>query len=238
MAEYTEREKSYGQTAKGQIAGILEAAITGAHHLEDIYAERIEAIMSKPNLEIESLMSLLGIDPGMKYSASLPSILRARLRGLFMTDVELEGHMDVHASTEESTNTKAESGFEGSGKVGWGPVSCGIKIHGSMSVESSRKRTSDYSAGIKWRIVCGTEEPPEALMKIVDALVRMQNTVTDMNMTIVEAEADALRQQAFDNNAGGDTDTDDFSDTDTSSDDSFNDGNDNASTEPTDSDFS
>ena len=229
MAEYTEREKSYGQTAKGQIAGILEAAITGAHHLEDIYAERIEAIMAKPNLEIESLMSLLGIDPGLRYSASLPSILRGRLRGLFMNEVELEGHMDVHASTEESTHTKAESGFEGSGKVGWGPVSCGIKIHGSMSVESERKRTSDYSAGIKWRILCTTEEPPEALMKIVDALVKMQNTVTDMNMTIVEAEAEALRQQAF-----GDAQTDDADD----GDDDFGDDSSGDADENSDNDFS
>ena len=198
MAEYENREAGYGKTAAGQIAGILEAAIVGSHHLEDIYAARIEAILSKPNLEIESLMSLLGIDPGLKYSASLPSILRGRLRGLFMTEVELEGHMDVHASTSDETHTTFKSATDVSGKVGWGPVSVGVKIHAEAGVDSTRKRDSDYSAGIKWRIVCGTEPPPEALMKIVDALVRMQNTVTDMNMTIVEVEAEALRKKAFD----------------------------------------
>ena len=228
MAEYVEREQSYGQTAKGQIAGILEAAITGAHHLEDIYAQRIEAIMSKPNLEIDALMSLLGIEPGLKYSASLPSIIRARLRGLFMNEVELEGHMDVHASTETAEQAKVESGFEGSGRAGWGPVSVGIKIHGSMSVESSRKRASDYSAGIKWRILCNTEDPPEALMKVVDALVYMQKSVTDMNTTIVEAEAENLRQQAFDKaNSGGDSTSAD-SDFDESGDDELSNDTDNA----------
>ena len=204
MAEYEGREQAYGKTAKGQIAGILEAAITGAHHLEDIYAQRIEEIISKPNLEINTLMSLLGIKPGLRYSASLPSIIRARLKGLFMEEVELDGHMDVSASTSDETRLKSDTSTDVSAKVGWGPVSVGVKIHAQVGVENERKRTSDYSAGIKWRILCKTDEPPEALMKIVDSMVRMQDMVTDMNMTIVQAEAEVLRQKAFDA-AGVDT---------------------------------
>ena len=66
--------------------------------------------------------------------------------------------------------------------MGMVPVSIGIKVHGSMGISNDRKRSSDYSAGIEWRILAKKQEAPEALMKIIDAMVRMQDKVTDMNM--------------------------------------------------------
>ena len=206
MADMRGREESYGKTAKGQIAGILEAAITGEHHLEDMYMERLDHLFSLPNFSIVSLMSLLGIDPGLRYSANLPRLVAAKLGPLLIEEVELEGHMDVHASEEDDTHKEAKTGFEGSGKIGYGPVSIGIKVHGSMGISEDKKRSSDYSAGIKWRILAKKQDPPEALMKIIDALVRMQDKVTDMNMSIVEAEAETLRAAAFPDVAGDDAD--------------------------------
>ena len=200
MNNFQGREQSYGKTAKGQIAGILEAVITGEHHLEDMYMERLDHLFSLPNFSIESLMSLLGIDPGLRFSASLPRVVAAKLGPLLVEEVEVKGHMDVHASEEDDTHKEAKSGFEGSGKIGYGPVSIGIKVHGSMGISNDRKRSSDYSAGIEWRILAKKQEAPEALMKIIDAMVRMQDKVTDMNMSIVEAEAETLREAAF---AGG-----------------------------------
>ena len=214
MNNFRDREESYGKTAKGQIAGILEAAITGEHHLEDMYMARLDHLFSLPNFSISSLMSLLGIDPGLRYSANLPRLVAAKLGPLLIEEVELEGHMDVHASEEDDTHKEAKSGFEGSGKIGYGPVSIGIKVHGSMGISEDKKRSSDYSAGIKWRILARKQDAPEALMKIIDALVRMQDKVTDMNMSIVEAEAEILRAAAFPNVAA----TDDADSTDADAD--------------------
>ena len=206
MNNFQGREQSYGKTAKGQIAGILEAIITGERHLEDMYMERLDHLFSLPNFSIESLMSLLGIDPGLRFSASLPRVVAAKLGPLLVEEAEIKGHMDVHASEEDETHKEAKSGFEGSGKIGYGPVSIGIKVHGSMGISNDRKRSSDYSAGIEWRILAKKQEAPEALMKIIDAMVRMQDKVTDMNMSIVEAEAETLRAAAF---IGGDADSTD-----------------------------
>ena len=81
------------------------------------------------------------------------------------------------------------------------------RFMGSMGISNDRKRSSDYSAGIEWRILAKKQEAPEALMKIIDAMVRMQDKVTDMNMSIVEAEAETLRAAAFP--PGGDADSTD-----------------------------
>ena len=221
MNNFQGREQSYGKTAKGQIAGILEAIVTGERHLEDMYMERLEHLFSLPNFSIESLMSLLGIDPGLRFSASLPRVVAAKLGPLLVEEAEIKGHMDVHASEEDETHKEAKSGFEGSGKIGYGPVSIGIKVHGSMGISNDRKRSSDYSAGIEWRILAKKQEAPEALMKIIDAMVRMQDKVTDMNMVIVEAEAETLRAAAF---IGGDATDEGESDGD-STDDANGDGN-------------
>ena len=90
-----------------------------------------------------------------------------------------------------------------------------------MGISNDRKRSSDYSAGIEWRILAKKQEAPEALMKIIDAMVRMQDKVTDMNMSIVEAEAETLRAAAF---TGGDATDEGESDGD-STDDANGDGN-------------
>ena len=90
-----------------------------------------------------------------------------------------------------------------------------------MGISNDRKRSSDYSAGIEWRILAKKQEAPEALMKIIDAMVRMQDKVTDMNMVIVEAEAETLRAAAL---IGGDATDEGESDGD-STDDANGDGN-------------
>ena len=81
-------------------------------------------------------------------------------------------------------------------KAGWGPVSAKVKVHSQIGVESSRKRASDYSAGVRWRIVLEQAPPAETLMKIVDSLCRFFDKVTDMNESMADAEAAVLRQQA------------------------------------------
>lgn len=195
MAEYVGREQAYGMTMAGQLKAFLESVTMADDHMKDIAMHRLETLLDADNITIDAVMTLLGIDPGLRYSASLPRVIASKLGPILVESGEIEGHMDVHASTFEDTKTTMKSDMTASGKAGWGPISVGIKIHAQAGLESERKRTSDYSAGVKWNIKVAQADPPEMLMKICDALVRSYDAVNDINMELARARADQMRSQ-------------------------------------------
>ena len=197
MAEYTAREQAYGNTMGGQLKAFLENVAIGDQHLQDIAIHRSEMIFKAPNFDIKAVMSVLDIPDGLKFSANLPRIMAEKLAPLLIEEAEIEGHMDVHASESEDMHVKSDVGTDVTAKVGWGPVSASVKIHAQVGTESDHKRASDYSAGVKWRVLMRKQPPPETLMKIVDALVRFFNKVTDINETLADAKVAELKAAAL-----------------------------------------
>ena len=204
MAEYQQREANYSNLMQHQISAFCEAVAMGNSHLEDIAEHHFQACFEGDNFNLDLAMSVLGVDPGLRFSADLPRILARKLGPFLMKEAEIEGHMDVSASTTDSTTKKAESEIAGKGKIGYGPVSIGVSIHGKAGVESSRKRASDYRAGVKWRVLMERLDPPEAILRIVDALCHFIDATTDINVELATARAEQIKAQLI----GGDADTD------------------------------
>ena len=195
MPEYRDRETGYAGLMKNQIAGFCEAVAMGNSHLEDIAEHHFQAAFEGDNFQLALAMAILDVDPGLKFSADLPRILARKLGPFLMKEAEIEGHMDVSASTNDQTTKKAESAIDGKGKIGYGPVSIGVSIHGKAGVESSRKRASDYRAGVKWRVVMERLDPPEAILRIVDALCHFIDATTDINVELATTRAAEIKAQ-------------------------------------------
>ena len=208
------REAAYSGLMENQIAAFCEATAMGSSHLEDIAEHHFKAAFEGDNFDMNAAMKILNVDEKLTFSADLPRILARKLGAFLMEEAEIEGHMDVSASTSESQSMKATSGFEGSGKIGYGPVSIGIKVHGSAGVESSRKRSTDYRAGVKWRVLMKRQTPPEAIMLIVDALCKFLVATTDINISIGTAIAERVKARLTANDGSEDDGFGDSSDTD------------------------
>ena len=101
MAEYAMREQAYGNTMAGQLKAFLENVALGDDHLKDMAMARTEAIFEAGNFNIEAVMGMLNIPKKLRFSANLPRIMAERLGPLLIKEAEIEGHMDVHASTSE-----------------------------------------------------------------------------------------------------------------------------------------
>ena len=194
MGEYKARETGYVDNMQEQIKGFADTIIDTHEHTEDrAFARVLNILQNAENEEIDQELSILGLPQSLKYHASLPAILFMRLGGYGLDDdTFIEGHMDVHAMTSSTTAVKSDTKIEGSGKIGWGPVSIGVKIHSNVGVEHERKRESDYSAGVKWRVGFKRLPAPEAVMKIVDALVSMQNAGNEINKSLAAQIAESL----------------------------------------------
>ena len=198
MAEYANREAGYAGNMQEQIKAFVDVIIDGHEHTEDRAFQRVLNIMQNAeNEEITQEMSILGIPENLKFHASLPAILFMRLGGYgFDDDTYIEGHMDVGAMTSSTTKARSETGVDAEAKVGWGPFSASVKIHSHVAVENERKRESDYSAGVKWRVGFKRLPPPEGVMKIVDTLISIQETGNEINKMIAARIAASLEAAA------------------------------------------
>lgn len=83
----------------------------------------------------------------------------------------MEGNVEFELTINQFAEDKSNSTKEGSldGKVGWGPFSVSVK--GSISNHSEQTRKTDTTARYKFNTRIARQEPPEAMMKVIDFLV-------------------------------------------------------------------
>lgn len=79
----------------------------------------------------------------------------------------VEFELTINQFAEDKSTSKKEGGVEG--KVGWGPFSVSVK--GSISNHSEQTRKTDTTARYKFNTRIARQEPPEAMMKVIDFLV-------------------------------------------------------------------
>ncbi|MCP4545018.1 MAG: DUF2589 domain-containing protein [bacterium] len=81
-----------------------------------------------------------------------------------------EGSIDfeLEISQTEESSSQTEMGAEFGGSVGWGPFS--VKISGSVSHKMAQTRKTDTRAKYSIHTAIKRQEPPEALMRVVDFL--------------------------------------------------------------------
>jgi hypothetical protein len=75
---------------------------------------------------------------------------------------------DLEVSTSESSSSQTESKGSFSAKAGWGPFS--VKMSGSVSHKSQQTRKTDTRAKYTVHLEARKQEPPEALMRVIDCL--------------------------------------------------------------------
>ena len=187
-----DREKAYASEIGEQISAFLKPIAVNDAYLKDHAFQRTLEILAAKNTTIEESLSVLGIPQELKYHSSLPAILFMNLGGVGITRAKIDGHMDVHASTSDSLSSKTDAGAEGSGKIGWGPISASVKVHASTSVSTDRKRQGDYSAGVNWEVEVGQMAAPEGTSKILDILQSFQAMGNDINKTRAQQIADSI----------------------------------------------
>ncbi|MFJ4351179.1 DUF2589 domain-containing protein [Pseudomonas sp. NPDC089428] len=83
----------------------------------------------------------------------------------------IEGNVEFELTINQFVEDTSNSSKEGSlkGKVGWGPFSVSVK--GSISNHSEQTRKTDTTARYKFNTRIARQEPPEALLKVIDFLV-------------------------------------------------------------------
>ncbi len=139
--------------------------------------ERVSGKMEEEEVELE--VPLLAI-------VNIPS--------LSITSMHITFDMEVKSSFETKTREKAEAEAGGEGKIGWGPFSVKVSIHGKVSSHKEATRKSDNSAKYHVEVHAEDRGMPEGLARVMDIL---HTSVAPKAITRVNGEKKA--------NSGGTT---------------------------------
>jgi len=100
----------------------------------------------------------------------VPLLAIIPMPALKVDKVDINFTMSVNSSTEDTSGTDSEAGFEGSASVGWGPFKATVSVHGKTSSHSSNTRKSDNSAKYDVSVSASDSGMPEGLARVLDMM--------------------------------------------------------------------
>lgn len=192
MNEANTIQNEYANTMANQIKGFLEPLAEGEKHLDDLYEAKTQAAFESGAFLFDLSQKLGSTGQELPFRINYPRYMARNMHPFLAEEAEVEGHMDVHTVAEQTTKTAAETGFEGEAKIGYGPISCKVKVHGKASVADERRRSTDARSGCKWRILVKRQLPPEGIMMLIDAGAKYLDMDIDVNMAFAQAVLNSI----------------------------------------------
>jgi len=218
-------QNDYANTMGNQIKAFLESIAEGETHLDDLYEAKTKAAFESGSFDFDLSQELGNTGQTLPFKIKYPRYMARNMHPFLCDEAEVEGHMDVHTTAEQTTKTAAESGFEGEAKIGYGPISCKVKVHGKASISDERRRSTDARSGCKWRVLVKRQLAPEGIMMLIDAGAKYLDMDIGINMQLAQATINSI----YGTQAQTDSDDEDYNDgEDYSNDDSDDDYNDDS----------
>lgn len=127
----------------------------------------------------------------------VPILSIVPIPNLQVDQVDITFDMEVKSATSEKSSKDEEGSLDATAKVGWGPFSVEVKIHGSVATHQENTRTSDNSAKYHVEVKATNHGIPEGLARVLDILASAAAPTNIKAAAIDPDTGDAKR------NAGG-----------------------------------
>jgi hypothetical protein len=105
-----------------------------------------------------------------KVVLSVPFLAIVNVPALMVKTVDITFDMEVKSSETHKDESTQEASLDASAKVGWGPFSAEVKIHGAVSAHQENTRSTDRSAKYHVSVQARDEGMPEGLSRVLDIL--------------------------------------------------------------------
>ena len=183
--QFAEREAKFNSSLGSSFGGFVKAIVEGDEVSKNAAVERYCRLIESGNVEMKTDVSIIGTDEELETRLNVPRFLLTRAEPVIIEKAFMTMDMTVNASQEETLHvgSKVETGAS----VGWGPFSASFSAE--VSVDKDSKRASDYSATTHAEVTMVQGEPPEAVMKIIDSMVKTVDVGLKMNQLLIEKKA-------------------------------------------------
>jgi hypothetical protein len=105
-----------------------------------------------------------------KVVLSVPFLAIVNVPALMVKSVDIVFDMEVKTSESHHDDESKEASLDATVKVGWGPFSAEVKIHGAISAHQENTRSTDRSAKYHVQVHASDDGMPEGLSRVLDIL--------------------------------------------------------------------
>lgn len=194
---------SLGQTIGAFVSGVAD----GDSILKGGQADRAIAMVNAPNAEFDSTANLIGFPSGLRTHISASLISCVDNSSMVFDRAKLNMHMEV--STHNEDNFALGSDIEAEGKVHIGIPGLGaasVSVKAKVSVDKSKRRSTDSRAVTDVELELKQGPPPEGLARIVEAITENVTKSIELNQLIVESVFKNAKQSIIKRILDGDLD--------------------------------
>ena len=131
-----------------------------------------------------------------KVMLSVPFLALVNVPSLMVKTVDITFDMEVKSSESHHDADSQEVALDATAKVGWGPVSANVKVHGSVSSHKENTRSTDRSAKYHVQVQARDEGMPEGLSRVLDILQKSIAPVSTSNPVSLQTAKIAQNQKA------------------------------------------
>jgi hypothetical protein len=157
------------------IGGPLQAMITAQVQASKTYADFLLQVCIKDGkaVSVQFDYDEIIVNEKGEYQGTVPKTMRIPLLAaishpnICIEEGTIDFEMEISQSEESSASTEVEGSLEAS--IGWGPFKVSIK--GRVSHKSEQTRKSDTRAKYSIRTMVKRQDPPEALMRVIEHLI-------------------------------------------------------------------
>jgi len=103
---------------------------------------------------------------------SVPMLAIVNTPNLLIDEANVSFSMEVKSSFASKESEDMAASMDAEAKIGWGPISASVKIHGEISSHKENTRSSDNSAKYEVSIKAKQAPTPEGLMKVLDMMAQ------------------------------------------------------------------
>ena len=107
-------------------------------------------------------------------------------------EAEISFSLSVHSQQSSDLASDTEVDSSGSATLGFGMFKAHASFSAKEKVHVDNQRESDQTSTCSARLLMERIDPPEIIMKIIDAICVMADKVGDMSMKMVEAQVNKV----------------------------------------------
>jgi len=131
-----------------------------------------------------------------KVVLSVPFLAVVNVPALMIKTVDVVFDMEVKSSESHKDDKSMEASLDATAKVGWGPFSAEVKIHGAISAHQENTRSTDRSAKYHVQVHASDDGMPEGLSRVLDILQKAIAPVSISKATDLKTANVAQKQAA------------------------------------------
>ena len=194
----------------GDLIGTVTTHLVHADSMaKDATLDRTLKAFDSGNFDLTTEVGLIGLDQPLKLSMNLPKAILTPLNPIEIQEAKMNLSMDISSHEESASALDSETEVSGSATVGAGLFKASMSVKANVGVHKSQKRSTDKRSSCEVDVTMGQGEQPEGVGRILDAMLTVVDKGTDMNLMLIEVQADKMRAAASDMDDSDETDTDD-----------------------------